>query len=730
MPNPSPRTPFEHIRTLSHGAYNIPEQFGRLQDLAFNLWWSWEPEARLLFATIDAETWSASRNPLEVLRHAEEKNWTPLKSSEAFQAKFHQVVGAFDRYMSDLSSTWFHRTHPELVDRPIAYISTEYGLHESLPIYSGGLGVLSGDHTKSASDLGLPMVAVGLLYRRGYFKQTVDADGRQQHRYPVLDLDVLPVRPVLAASGQPLVVAAPLFGRDVKLSVYCAQVGRVPLLLLDSDMPENDPNDRPITNILYVRGREMRLCQEMLLGIGAVRALRALGIDPAVWHLNEGHSALMILERMRESLAENRSHDEAAEHVGRNIVFTTHTPVPAGNEKFDPGLARELLEPWSDTLGTPVDDLLARGRFGEDDSFNLTALALRHATFCNGVSVRHAEVSREMWKPLFPDRETPIVPITNGVHAASWLGLELRDLLERHFGDSWEEACGSSDEWARFTESVPDEELWETHLAHKRRLIREARFSLRQMYARHGAPPRQLATVDHLLDPEVLTIGFARRFATYKRAGMFFHDPDKAKKLLRDEQRPVQILFAGKAHPADHAGQELIASLFALAQSDDVRGRVVFLEDYDMHLGRLLVQGADVWLNNPRRPLEASGTSGQKAAANGCLNLSILDGWWIEGYSPDAGWAIGDDAGVVSNGEGEIDEHVGADSVSLYERLENEVVPLYYDRDESGLPREWIRRMKVSIRDLLPRFCGRRMVIEYCSQAYAPIVSRERVRSE
>jgi starch phosphorylase len=716
-----PRESLPEIRCAAPQALSVPAEFERLKDLACNLWWSWTPEARLLFAAIDSELWHEYQNPLEVLRHADDAIWSTLGTSDEFQSKYHEIVGDFDRYMSE-TELWYPANAGAAAGRPVAYVSTEYGLHETLPIYSGGLGVLSGDHAKSASDLGIPMFCVGLLYRRGYFKQGVDADGRQQHRYPHLDLSAIPAQRVLNRVGEPLIVSVPLEDRDVKLAVYNVQVGRVSLLLLDSDVPENASHDRPITNILYVRGREMRLCQEIVLGVGAVRTLRALGIEPAVWHLNEGHSSLLLLELASEQAERGAPLDEALGSVARSIVFTTHTPVPAGNETFDRELMRRYVSPYAARIGVREDELLRLGTVEEHASgtFNMTALALRISSFRNGVSERHGDVSREMWKSLFGDGEVPIGSITNGIHVETWLGAELRNLLERRFGRNWLDTCGD-EAWLSLAEVVPDGELWRSKMAHKRRLIAAARARLRRMHARHGASPAELEAVERLLDPNALTIGFARRFATYKRAGLLFQDLQRARAILSNADRPVQVLIAGKAHPADHEGQQLIANLFKLSQGENFRGRVVFIEDYDMELGRLLVQGCDVWLNNPRRPMEASGTSGQKAAANGGLNLSVLDGWWIEGYSSDVGWAIGA-GGDDGSDQGAVDAE---DARALYELLESEVVPLFYERDETDLPREWIRRMKISIRDLLPRFSGRRMVRNYCEQAYVPLASRD-----
>lgn len=724
-----PPHPVPEIRTFASTDFDMPEEFGRLRELAYNFWWSWSPEARMLFSSIHPELWARYRNPVEVLLNVDPQHWEPLLLSDSFQAAFDNVISSFDRYMRHPETWWFNQQHPDYDAGPVAYLSTEFGIHESLGIYSGGLGVLSGDHCKAASDLGVPFVAVGLLYRRGYFRQTINAEGRQQHFYPDFDVSRLPVLPVLDPQGRPLEVSVPLLDRKVWVRAYKAQVGRVPVLLLDTDSPKNETQDRPISHILYVRGREMRLCQEIVLGVGAVRVLRALGIEPAVWHMNEGHVAFMLLERLREATQRGERLPRAMESIQRNVAFTTHTPVPAGNETFDTELARLYLGSWAVQIGVPVGDLLKLGRNepeNEGEPFNLTAFAIKGSHFRNAVSRKHSEVSREMWRPLFPDQpEPPIGSITNGVHVETWVGLELRDLLERRIGRDWEEAAHDPDRWSDFLEVVPEQEIWQAHNAQKRRLIRKARDVTRRMLARQGCGPRDLAAASHMLDPDALTIGFARRFATYKRAGLLFRDLGRLRKLLSDPDRPLQIVFAGKAHPADLAGQDLIAQIFRLSQSEQFHGKIVFLEDYDMQIGRVMVQGVDVWLNTPHRPLEASGTSGQKAAANGGLNLSVLDGWWIEGYSPDVGWAIGrleplDDPETQS----------AEDAAALYDILEREVIPTFYERESPDAPpQRWTEKMKRAIHDLLPVFSGSRMVREYVDQAYIPLATGRAVGS-
>jgi starch phosphorylase len=712
--------PYVHIPSRRLVDIVLPSEVARLASLAYNLWWSWTSEARQLFSAVDQAVWARYRNPVELLLSTERSKWEVLIQSEAFMSAYSGVVNAFDRYMSADEPTWFKERNPEGAPGPFAYFSMEFGVHQSLAIYSGGLGVLSGDHCKSASDLGVPLIAVGPLYRYGYFRQTLDADGFQQHHYPEYDFGRLPLRPVLASDGAELVVRVPFPDREVAVKVWLAQVGRVPLLLLDTDLLENELADRAITNVLYVRGREMRLAQEMVLGAGGAAALEALGIRPVGWHINEGHSALLQLERLREltEADSSTSFDDRLRTISSNTAFTTHTPVPAGNEQFDPPLARRYLEPWSERLGVSTDELLQLGYadHGEPDQpFNLTALGLRTSRFANGVSQLNAKVVNEMWSHLLaanPGTPESIVGITNGVHAPTWLGLELRRALLERLGRDWLHS-GSWDG----VEDVPDREIWEAHRAQKKRLGRFLRSRMHEQMARHGRSPSELRRIQKLVDSDALTVGFARRFATYKRAGLIFHDLHRLRQLISQPGRPVQIVMAGKAHPADRPGQALIRHIFQLSQEPDLRGRVVFLEDYDIRVGRMLVQGVDVWLNNPLKPMEASGTSGMKAAMNGVLNLSVSDGWWPEGYTGDNGWTIESNESLRE--EWERDQ---ADALALYQKLEDEVVPAFYDRDEEGLPRRWVAMMKRSIATVGPQFSSDRMVRDYVEKAYLPLV--------
>ncbi len=704
----------------------LPGEVAALYELAHNLWWSWSPRAQALFSAIHTWAWSHYQNPVEVLHAVDDERWEALIADATFMERLAKVVGEFE---DDLAADPAAAADAAPLDRgPIAYFSMEYGLHQSLPLYSGGLGVLSGDHLKSASDLGVPLVGIGLLYRCGYFRQTLDAEGVQQHTYPEYDYQRLGARPVANRSGGQLTVRVPFPGREVAARVWLLPVGRVPLLLLDSEISVNDPADRPISSVLYVRGREMRLAQEVLLGAGGARALAELGIEPAVWHLNEGHSSLLLLERLRRATGgDGGRFDAALAECRRDTAFTLHTPVPAGHETFDRELAAKYLAPWSASIGVPTERLLALGHGDHgavEQPFSLTALALRGSTFVNGVSRLNAEVSDPNWRHIraesAPD-EPAIRPITNGVHLATWMGVELRELLADRLGDGW--ATLAVDALSEAIADVPDERVWSAHQRQKERLAAFARGRIRRQYARHGRSPDRLREVDRLLDPEVLTLGFARRFATYKRADLLFSDLHRVRTMLGHPDQPMQVIFAGKAHPMDRPGQQLIQHIFNLSQDPELFGRVVFLEDYDMLIGRMLVQGVDVWLNTPRRPMEASGTSGMKAAANGVLHCSILDGWWPEGFDGENGWAI--DGGERADDV----EQDRADTLALYEVLEEQVAPLFYDRDEGGLPRGWVARMKRSIATVAPAFSARRMVLDYLRQAYEPLAAGDAGRA-
>jgi starch phosphorylase len=715
-----PGRPIRTFTVLPH----LPERLQALQKLAYNLWWCWNHEAVALFSRIDSDLFVAlDHSPVKLLGAIDQARLEQLLHDDGFLAHMDRVEESFDRYMS--STTWYHEAYGDGGQCRVAYLSAEFGIHESIPVYSGGLGVLAGDHLKSASDLGLPLVGVGLMYREGYFRQYLNVDGWQQERYPENDFFNLPIIPETKRDGSPLLVPAPLPGRDVLCRVWRIQVGRIPLYLLDTNIPQNSPEDRQITGRLYGGDNDMRVRQEIILGIGGVRALRALDKPPTVCHMNEGHSAFCGLERIRMLMEEhNLDFATAREAVQAGTVFTTHTPVPAGNDVFAPQLIEHYFGGYIQQLKIDKNEFLGLGRQHPRDPnepFCMTVLAIRLANSTNGVSKLHGQVSRRMWKALWPDlpeAELPIISITNGVHTRSWVSPDMIQLYERYLGMQWEERPTDHSIWKR-VEHIPDAELWRTHERRRERLVAFARTRLKQQLTSRGAPPGEVARAEEVLDPDALTIGFARRFATYKRGTLIFRNLDRLIALVNHKERPVQLIFAGKAHPRDHGGKELIAEILHIARRPELRRRVVFLEDYDMNVCRYLVQGVDVWLNNPRRPLEASGTSGMKVACNGGLNLSILDGWWCEGYAQDNGWAIG-------HGEEYTDLTYQDDveSRAIYDLLEQEIVPLFYTRSSDSLPRGWLRMMKRSMSTLCPVFNTNRMVGEYMDKCYWPSAQR------
>jgi len=707
----------------------IPERIHRLNELAYNLWWSWHPRAQALYRELDPELWErVDHNPVKLLRGLAQERLNAAAASPEYLALYDRVMEDFDAYMQS-PSTWFSQQHPEAKDELIAYFSAEFGLHEALPIYSGGLGVLSGDHCKTASDLGLPFVGVGFLYPQGYFKQHIDSSGWQQASYEKINFSEVPARPALDDNGQQVMISVELPGRTIYARVWHFQVGRVSLYLLDTDVARNAPADRELFARLYGGDHEMRISQEIMLGIGGVRALRALGIRPTAWHMNEGHAAFLVLERMRELVAQGVPFPVAREVVMASTVFTTHTPVPAGHDTFGFDLMDKYFGSFWPQLGIDRETFLQLGRYDYPwgPQFSMTVLALRMSGRRNGVSQLHGEVSRRMWQSIWPEtpvEEVPIGAITNGVHTESWLAPELAALFDQYLPSDWRQRLDDPETWERVSE-IPAESLWGIHLHLKRRMIDFIRERVRSQRLRHGESVRQVAAVDDLLDPDALTIGFARRFATYKRATLIFRDLDRIRALLSDPDRPVQIIFAGKAHPADEPGKKLIQRIHQLSQQPEFQGRIIFVEDYDMNIARYLVQGADLWLNNPRRPNEASGTSGQKAAANGILNCSTLDGWWPEGFNGKNGWAFGETREFQDP-----DMQDEADALALYATLEQEVVPLFYDRDEAGVPHGWVQWMKEAIRSVAPRFNTRRMVREYIERMYLPAAAHGHALSE
>lgn len=701
-----PETP-----VLNDVNYPLPQSLERLVDLATNLWWSWNEPGRSLWASLDPDRWEQSHNPIDILQHTPRHRWLELERHESLQDRYRDAVKRFDHYM-DAGDTWY-RGSGDPLSGPIAYLCTEYGVHGSLPLYSGGLGILAGDHLKSSSDLGLPLVAVGLLYRRGYFRQEIDADGDQQHISPILDPQYMAMRPVAAPTGGQLRVSVEAPGRTLTVAVWRLAVGRVPLLLLDTDIPENDPSDRPITHTLYIRGREMRFLQELVLGVGSVRALHALGVEPAVWHANEGHAALSVLERAARLMDAGSDLETARSAVQSRSVFTLHTPVPAGNETFRRSIPDKYLEPWAHRLGLDIEGLAELARSDDPGRFDLGALAIRFAEVVNGVSQRHGEVVTRDWSWLIGH---DAASVTNGIHTPTWLGRGSARLLRSRFGPNWPTELLNEPGHIDQMDRVPDSEVWSIHQDRKELLARFVRGRLRRQLARHGASPDELRGVSELFAPETLTLGFARRFASYKRATLMFRDVDRLVSIVTNEARPIQIVFAGKAHPADEPGQGLIRHLVELSRIPELAGHLFILEDYDARMGRFLVQGCDVWVNNPRPPMEASGTSGMKAAMNGVLNLSVLDGWWAEGFEGDNGWTFG--SSEPNDDHEAADAH---DADDFYRVLANDVAPLYYRRDDSGIPVEWVQWMRRSIASSLVQFSSHRMVSDYLQIAYRPL---------
>jgi starch phosphorylase len=700
---------------------SLPERLQSLHTLAYNLWWCWHPDAVALFRRIDPDLFDAvDHSPVRLLSSVGQGRFDELAADTDFLAHLDRVAAALAGYLS--AKTWFQTQHPDAQAARIAYFSMEFGIHESVPVYSGGLGVLAGDHLKSASDLGLPLCGVSLMYREGYFRQYLNADGWQQERYPENDFFNLPLVAAADADGDPIHVIAPLPGRDVLLKVWRIQVGRVPLYLLDANIPQNRADDRAITSQLYGGDQTTRIQQEIVLGIGGYRALRAVGFEPTVCHMNEGHAAFCALERTRVLMGERKlDFDTALEAAKAGTCFTTHTPVPAGNDAFPPHLIESYLGGYLGELGVDRGKLYTLGRQhpGNDgEPFGMTVLAIKTSNTSNGVSALHGEVSRKMWQaiwPTLPAAEVPIGSITNGVHTASWVAPEVEQLFARYISADREASPTDFAVWQK-ADAIPDAELWRTHEKSRERLVRLCRSRLKAQLQRRGASPAEVRGADEVLDPEALTVGFARRFATYKRGDLIFREAERLARLVNDAKRPVQLVFAGKAHPKDNGGKELIARVAQMARRPEFRKRVVFVEDYDMNVARHLIHGVDVWLNNPRRPLEASGTSGMKVAANGGLNLSILDGWWVEGYDGTNGWAIG--AGEEYAGNDAYGDEV--EGRTLYELLEHEVIPLFYDRGPDGLPRAWLQRMKRALSTLVPVFNTNRMVDEYLTRCYLP----------
>ncbi|MFQ5610793.1 MAG: alpha-glucan family phosphorylase [Anaerolineae bacterium] len=704
---------------LAAGFTPIPDRLRRILEVAYNLWWSWHPEAQELFRRIDAALWEeVYHNPVKFLREVRQTALDDAASDPHYLRFFHEVMTGFDEYQV-FDKTWFAQTYGDKAGKSIAYFSAEFGLHECLPIYSGGLGILSGDHIKEASDLGLPFIGIGFLYPQGYFKQAISANGDQEAIYEKVRFAEVPALPAFTPEGKEVVVSVDLPGRTIYAKVWRIQVGVVPLYLMDTDIHPNAPNDRELSARLYGGDQEMRIAQEMVLGIGGVRALRQLGLEPAVYHMNEGHSAFMVLERARELIEAGQSFDEAAEAIRKSSVFTTHTPVPAGHDAFPFHLMEKYFQGFWERMGLSRDQFMELARHDQSwgPSFSMTVLAIRLSGRQNGVSKLHGEVSRKMWHWLWPDKrveEVPITHVTNGVHLESWLAPEMKALYDEWLPEDWVLNIDDGGMW-QAVDDVPDEKLWAVHNQLRAMLVSFVRARTRQRLIRLNVDENQIAASGELFDRDALTIGFARRFATYKRATILFTDVERLKCIVHATGRPVQFVFAGKAHPRDEPGRAFIREVYHRSHEQGLAGHILFIEDYDINVARYLVSGVDVWLNTPRRPHEASGTSGQKAGANGVPNFSISDGWWVEGYNGRNGWVIGDDRAW--------NDHVAQDHNDanlIYDTLEKEIVPLFYERDSLDVPRGWVKMMKESIKSVAPQFSMTRMIKDYTNQLYVP----------
>jgi starch phosphorylase len=704
--------------------FKLPPSLEKLGDLATNLWFSWNPDVRDLYRGIDLDTWrNCGGNPVKFLERVDPKKIDTFSKDTIYLDKVNKSWDRFIQYL-DNKKTTFAINYPKMLDHSIAYFSAEYGIHESLPNYAGGLGVLAGDHTKSASDLGLPFIAVGLMYKHAYFQQEIDAAGNQVEIYEELNFEQLPIHLVTDKSGEPLVVSVPILDHDVFLKIWEVKAGRVSVFLLDSTVDQNSDDDKSIINSLYGGSRDTRIQQEIILGSGGMRAIRKMGIQPSVFHMNEGHSAFLGLERISELMNKGMDYKTALEFVRSTTVFTTHTPIAAGNEAFEFDMIEKYFKNLWPKLEISHDKFFDLGRntnIHQHENFSLTVLALNLSNQANGVSQLHGEVSRTMWQKVYPGvpiSEIPIGHITNGIHTFSWLHREMIELLDNQFGSGWREEIRNQQFWDKFYD-IPNDVFWTVMLRMKNSMIEHLRQTYQQRIDRYGPDYAGYPVAEDILKPDILTLGFARRFAPYKRSLLLFSDFERLKNIMTNSEKPVQILFAGKAHPANEAGKDLIRRINELSRDDAFRGKVVFIEGYNMSNARALVSGVDVWLNTPRRPLEASGTSGQKVPINGGINFSILDGWWLEGYNELNGWSIGQSRPYDDNELQDRD-----DAESLYKTLENEIIPLYYDSDKNGVPNAWIEKAKHSFYSTITQFSANRMVWQYLQNYYMPAMKR------
>jgi len=710
---------------MSRYSTPLPDRIARIEDLAVDLWWSWHADARAVFRRLDYTLWRATaHNPVRMLWQLDRARLEHAASDPEFLAVYDRAIAALDDARS-ARNTWWSRRHPHLTGRSIAYFSAEFALHQSLPIYAGGLGVLAGDHCKEAGDLGVPLIGVGFMYPQGYFHQQISAEGWQEESSERLNWADAPIESALTADGKPCITAVPLGDRSVLVAVWRVRIGRAKLYLLDTDLEENAPWDRELSARLYGGDRETRIQQEIILGVGGVRALKALGSDPGVFHLNEGHAGFVVLQRIRDLIEQGNSFESALDEIRQTTMFTTHTPVPAGHDAFPFHLVEKHLAGLWGTLGANRDRFMALGAYdnGSGTLFNMTALAIRSSGSTNAVSQLHGEVTRAMFAPMWPDipeAQRPVAAVTNGVHVPTWIASELGDLFTRHLGPEWLERHDEPALWDGIL-GIPDEELWNCRQALRRYLFTFVRERARQRWMEDRVGIPRVVAAGTLLEPEALTIGFARRFTGYKRPELVFHDPERLARILNAAGRPMQLIFAGKAHPADDVGKHHLQRVYKRALDPMFGGRIAFVDDYDLHVAHFLVQGCDVWLNNPRKPLEASGTSGMKAAINGVPHLSIGDGWWAEGFTGTNGWLI-DTANAA-----DADAQDAADADALYRLLEEQVVPAFYERTAANVPPRWVAVVKEAIRTVAPRFSARRMVKEYTDRMYASALEKKTV---